>query len=137
MDVDCSNANPCIDGSCDPANGKCINKNNNNDCDDGNPCTENDICSNGLCGGIDVDCNDNNPCTDDECDPTTGNCITANNDNNACDDGDACTTDDNVIKDYVVVLMLIVIMQIHVLTVHVIQQMVNVLIKIIIMIVMM
>jgi hypothetical protein len=48
-------------------------------CDDGLPCTENDVCRGGLCMGrsipgcrlcvTDADCNDNNYCTDDACGP--------------------------------------------------------------------
>ena len=41
-------------------------------CDDGNPCTENDICRNGVCAGTPVNTDDGNPCTADACDPSTG-----------------------------------------------------------------
>lgn len=45
-------------------------------CDDGDPCTLNDTCTNGACVGTPVVCDDNNPCTVDSCNPTTGSCET-------------------------------------------------------------
>ena len=37
-------------------------------CDDGDPCTQNDVCiAQNHCKGNVTDCNDNNPCTDDFC----------------------------------------------------------------------
>jgi hypothetical protein len=44
-------------------------------CDDNNPCTVSDHCSEGICTGIQVMCtDDNNPCTEDVCNPLTGLC---------------------------------------------------------------
>ena len=52
------------------------------DCDDGDPCTRNDSCSNGICAGESFSCNDNRSCTDDTCDGQgcnfeviAGNCL--------------------------------------------------------------
>lgn len=88
-------------------------------CDDGNPCTE-DICGpkgcehpaveagkscdndSNMCNGTAkcegtvcktspaVVCNDGNPCTNDACAPATGQCVYTNNTAN-CSDGDVCT----------------------------------------------
>jgi hypothetical protein len=45
-------------------------------CDDGNPCTLNDVCGNGSCDGEPRTCNDDDPCTTDTCDPrTTAGCV--------------------------------------------------------------
>ncbi|UCC31583.1 MAG: hypothetical protein JSU86_04750, partial [Phycisphaerales bacterium] len=61
-----------------------------NRCDDGDACTTNDTCINGVClGGSPPDCNDGDVCTDDSCDPDTG-CVHVNN-HDPCDDGDPCT----------------------------------------------
>lgn len=60
-------------------------------CDDGVPCTVNDVCqADGSCVGTPKSCDDNNACTADACDPVTGNCI---NSPVVCDDGNLCTID--------------------------------------------
>jgi hypothetical protein len=61
-------------------------------CDDGNACTLDDQCEDGICSGIDAFCNDDNPCTIDICDPTDG--CTYPSANVPCDDGDPCTGGD-------------------------------------------
>ncbi len=45
-----------------------------NDCDDGNPCTE-DQCVDDACVHIPNPCDDNLACTVDSCDPDTGACV--------------------------------------------------------------
>jgi hypothetical protein len=61
------------------------------DCDDGNPCTEWDLCTEeGACKGTALDCADDNPCTDDLCDFQNG-CHHLPNTGNPCDDQDPCT----------------------------------------------
>jgi hypothetical protein len=115
--LECDDANPCTDDSCDQIRG-CIETNNDLPCDDGLLCTTADQCTGGLCTGApacdDGDactgietcdpgtgtcgpgtalvCDDGNPCTDDSCDPATG-CRAANN-TAACDDASACTGGD-------------------------------------------
>ncbi|MCP9769344.1 hypothetical protein EGI22_15640, partial [Lacihabitans sp. LS3-19] len=84
--------NLCTTAACNPLSG-CIQVNNNSACDDGDPCTINDVCHNGVCAGIPKTCDDGNPCTTDSCDPLTGNCLFVNN-SNACNDGNACTIND-------------------------------------------
>ncbi|MDD5307886.1 MAG: hypothetical protein PHU25_11250 [Deltaproteobacteria bacterium] len=90
--LNCDDANPCTDDSCDPATG-CVHVNNTDPCDDGSACTMGDVCLNGACvGGPPRDCNDGNPCTDDSCNPITG-CVDTPN-TAACNDGNLCTADD-------------------------------------------
>lgn len=62
-------------------------------CDDGDPCTELDACTGGVCQGITKSCGDGNPCTNDSCNPKTGTCVHVPSDA-MCDDGNACTTGD-------------------------------------------
>jgi hypothetical protein len=50
LDSDCDDNNPCTDESCDFVLG-CAYSNNHNPCDDANPNTLNDVCSNGICAG--------------------------------------------------------------------------------------
>ena len=88
---DCANDNPCTDEICDPQSG-CLSTPNTLLCDDGDLCTESDICQAGVCVGSLILCEDDNPCTDESCVPGIG-CQTSNN-SAPCDDGDACTTGD-------------------------------------------
>jgi len=97
LDSDCSDDEPCTDGSCDVATGKCAHKANSKTCDDGNSCTEKDVCGLGTCGGTVKACNDSNDCTLDSCDLKTGGCnfvakadAAFCSDNNSCTDKDAC-----------------------------------------------
>ncbi len=61
-------------------------------CDDGDPCTENDMCDAGVCEpGTAVTCDDGIACTVDACEEGTG-CV-ATPDDSACDDGVTCTAD--------------------------------------------
>ena len=60
---------------------------------DGDACTEDDTCANGVCeSGTALDCDDANPCTDDSCDTASG-CVYVNN-TDPCEDGDPCTQGD-------------------------------------------
>ena len=72
--VDCDDNNICSDDSCAPATG-CVNADNQEPCDDGDPCTGQDACANGVCmPGDGPGCDDNDPCTADTCQPD-GSCI--------------------------------------------------------------
>ncbi len=63
-------------------------------CQDGNFCTVNDACAEGVCASGPLDpCDDENTCTDDSCDPTKG-CVHGGNDANPCNDANLCTVDD-------------------------------------------
>jgi hypothetical protein len=62
-------------------------------CDDGDLCTEVDICTDGLCLGIFKDCSVfDGECQFGQCDITTGDCTLQNAlDGSNCNDGDGCT----------------------------------------------
>ncbi len=112
----CADDNPCtvdycgVGGACEHYAAEGIV------CDDGNPCTRNDHCTEARCvpGGA-MDCSDGNPCTFDYCvsmagcihEPLSGSCADSNactsddrciegrcsGDRVDCDDGDPCTAD--------------------------------------------
>lgn len=88
IDNDCDGD---IDGDDTDCEGVCTI--NGAACDDGDLCTTNDICQDGLCIGTPVSCEDGNYCTDDLCDSETGECTYVNN-TNACNDGSPCTVND-------------------------------------------
>jgi len=58
--------NPCTDDFCN-ATGSCVAVNNTDPCDDGNVCTQSDVCQDGACTGTPVSdglpCDDGNLCT--------------------------------------------------------------------------
>ncbi len=64
-------------------------------CDDGDPCTDNDRCLDGVCTGAVAKCDDGNPCTDDACQSGVGCVHTPNT--KACSDGDVCTISDKCV----------------------------------------
>ena len=79
VDVRCDDGNLCTDDACDAVLG-CQYGNNAADCDDGEPCTENDSCRDGACaGGPPPNCDDGVDCTEDFCEPGQG-----------CAHGDLC-----------------------------------------------
>ncbi len=116
-DSDCVTDNPCETGAC--VEGFCQFSPTEATCDDGDPCTENDQCTDGTCGGMAVKCDDGQACNGSEkCDPQSGQClagtppamddgidctvdqcdedkddITHTPDNTLCDDGNPCTDD--------------------------------------------
>ena len=121
----CKPKSACHTAACDPKTGACdsTQKPENAACNDGDKCTENDICdAAGTCKGkkkfkftscgingcftwwcIDgkcepkapKSCNDYNSCTFDSCDDKTGDCTnTGFDDGTACDDGQKCTKND-------------------------------------------
>ena len=65
-------------------------------CDDGDPCTLGDGCSQGLCtpGEDALPCNDKNACTTDQCVPGEGCAFAKVGDGAACDDKNDATVDD-------------------------------------------
>jgi hypothetical protein len=116
--LDCDDANPCTDDSCDLLLG-CSNVPNTDPCSDGTVCTTGDTCALGVClgapvvcddldacngvetcdatlgcqAGVPPTCDDSNACTDDSCNPSIG-CVFTVDDTNTCDDGSLCTTAD-------------------------------------------
>jgi cysteine-rich repeat protein len=83
----------CDDGNtiqCDGCSPLCQPQPSGNPCDDGDACTETDVCTAGVCQGSPRSCDDGVSCTSDGC--VVGQCI--NTPSSAlCDDGDACTID--------------------------------------------
>ncbi len=111
--------NVCTDDGCDPAVGA-VHAHNTVSCDDGDPDTIDDVCFEGVCGGVPLVClpgehfeqdggcllcNDNgtahaqgqivddgNPCTDDQCSPDSG--VEHQFNSLPCDDGADETVND-------------------------------------------
>ena len=82
----------CNIGDC--VEGKCVATpvNNNQACDDDNPCTNADTCNQGKCQGITKSCGQASVCHIGMCNPATGLCEEVPGDDGAaCDDGDPCT----------------------------------------------
>ena len=90
--------------SCDATTGECIFTpivcQEGAPCDDENPCTVNDLCSNTQCTGTPKVCDDQKTNTADSCNATTGECIftpivcqegTSCNDENPCTINDLCS----------------------------------------------
>jgi hypothetical protein len=119
--LDCNDGNPCTTDSCDKAvvTGCVHAPLNGVACDDNNQYTASDVCSAGVCKGIqiacddgnkctldsgslpknctftDIVCDDGNSCTNNTCDPKTGACVSLPNVvTTACDDMNLCTTGD-------------------------------------------
>ena len=80
FDDDCDGLVDCADPDC-----------GGRSCDDGNACTEDDVCGGdgGACAGTPIECDDDNVCTDDACDPASGACVFEPN-TASCDDGLFC-----------------------------------------------
>jgi hypothetical protein len=75
-----------IPGTCEPVNGVT--------CDDGDACTQADVCQGGACHGSSVVCAASNDCRKPgTCDAATGQCSAAQpkDDGATCDDGNLCT----------------------------------------------
>jgi plastocyanin len=99
-DADCASlaASICEAATCDVAAGICHvgPLKNYTPCDDGDACTLDEVCFDGLCSrGVQKICDDDNACTDDQCDATSGCLFEANE--SGCDDGNDCTVDDQCI----------------------------------------
>lgn len=98
--VVCQPVDSCHDaGTCDPATGLCSHppKADDTACDDGNGCTQTDLCEMGVCTGMDpVVCMPADMCHDaGTCDPVTGACSNPPKpDDTPCTDGTECTMND-------------------------------------------
>lgn len=96
---DCSSEDGlCQVGVCEEATGNCVAEDapDNDPCDDGLDCTENDVCTSGVCGGSAVDCSGlTMDCQVGVCTEAAGGCTTEPALNtSSCDDGDPCTVSD-------------------------------------------
>ncbi|MDC0670052.1 hypothetical protein [Nannocystis radixulma] len=88
-------AGPCSVAKCDQ--GQCFFADLDGiDCDDGQLCTDVDVCIAGECVGLPRDCSGfDQPCQHGFCNPVTGNCaVEFAEDGDACEDGLACTMGD-------------------------------------------
>ena len=92
----CDDSTACTSDVCDPKTGGCLFTPTDGACDDGNQCTDGDVCALGKCtAGKAIVCDDSNTCTTDSCDKATGKCgVVHVTDKTACDDGSKCTNDD-------------------------------------------
>jgi hypothetical protein len=95
----CDDKNDCTTDSCDPNTFQCVHTNvdDGTSCEDGSPCTINDICKGGLCySGPNKTCTPTDQCHEaGNCSPRTGECSNPNSQNGkSCDDGLKCTTGD-------------------------------------------
>lgn len=87
----CDDGDPCTADGCDPASG-CHSQPapDGTPCTDNDLCNGEDTCRNGVCtSGPAPDCDDRNPCTQDDCDAFTGCVHTSFPDGMACGGG-AC-----------------------------------------------
>ena len=97
-EADCDDGNPCTEDECDPTLGCLYTKLDNVPCDDSNACTLDDKCVQGVCTGVPLNCNDGNICTLDACDPITG-CYHDIEDNACCQAGVSICDDGNICTD--------------------------------------
>ncbi len=82
----------CIATACDPLDGGCVNGPVAATCDDNDPCTVDDFCKAGTCGGVAVVC-EGPACAPAAC--SFGECVPVPVvPGTPCDDGDACTVAD-------------------------------------------
>lgn len=88
-----------VAGACDPESGLCgaaTTRDDDEPCDDGDDCTENDKCASGACFGSAKSCDDGRGCTLDACEEGTCQHDTSACDcllDSQCDDGKSCTDD--------------------------------------------
>ena len=96
--VVCTASDQCHNaGTCDQATGMCSNpaKADGATCNDGNACTDTDVCRAGSCGGAPKTCTPSDQChIAGVCDPTTGTCSNPVAVGKTCDDGNTCTMND-------------------------------------------
>jgi hypothetical protein len=88
--VQCTALDQCHDaGTCDPTTGLCSNppKPNGTACDDGNPCTTNDTCQNGVCTGTPVVCPAPQVCQNGTCVCPSGTTLCGSS---CCTAGETC-----------------------------------------------
>ena len=94
--TNCNDFNVCTVDTCSPASGCLHAATNGAACEDGNPCTINDVCNGATCiAGIANPCDDGNVCSFDGCTTLAGCFHTQATVATLCDDGDPCTSGDS------------------------------------------
>ena len=98
--VACGASDQChAAGVCNPATGACSNPAvpEGTGCNDGNPCTQPDLCQAGRCVGANLACTPSDQChTAGTCDTGTGVCSSPEKDDEtSCDDGNSQTQKDS------------------------------------------
>jgi len=89
----CATDDFCVHGKCNITTGKCTyTPKVAVPCDDGNACTQQEVCTKEQCIGKAIKCDDGNTCTTDSCDAKTG-CKHAPV-AGPCDDANKCTHKD-------------------------------------------
>ncbi len=91
--VTCNDNSVCTLDLCDVDTGCVFIKLSGPSCNDNKLCTLNDLCTDGVCGGVTKACDDGNECTTDSCDATK-DCQNVASPTKPCNDGDECTTGD-------------------------------------------
>jgi hypothetical protein len=93
----CPTGQTCVNGVCQSTGNPCAGRPDGTPCDDGDACTQNDVCQAGVCvGGNPIVCAplDQSHGTG-TCNPATGVCsYPARANGTPCDDGNACTQGD-------------------------------------------
>ncbi len=97
--IPCDDGNPCTADNCSPTKG-CQHASQTGKCDDGDDCSLNDSCLNGVCKpGAAKPCDDGDKCTADGCDSgkcthkAIAGCGNFCDKDADCDDNNGCTTD--------------------------------------------
>ena len=97
---DCEAANGCTLDTCDETLDRCVHDRlpdccaSDGDCFDGDTCTTNERCEDGVCVSDPLACTGEDACTRSTCDPGLGCQTDTQPDGSACDDGDPCTEGD-------------------------------------------
>ncbi len=95
---DCGDDDACTTDFCDTGLDECAHGTaaDGTPCDDGQFCTVDDVCADGVCvGGGPNDCDDGNDCTADSCNEGADSCKSMKVANGSpCEDGNLCTLND-------------------------------------------
>ena len=91
----CDDKIECTADSCDAMTGCTFQPLNGTACDDGQACTGEGTCAEGVCTAPPLDCDDNNACTLDTC--GSGGCQNLELSGKDCDDGEPCTVNDECV----------------------------------------
>jgi len=97
----CDDGESCTVDACDAKMGCSFTPVMAGSCEDGSPCTSQDVCKDGKCAAGNIKaCSDSEPCTQDGCDNKTGLCTftPVADGKGKCEDGNLCTIGDLCLK---------------------------------------